>query len=76
MTRIEIDPNVRSPWVKGNTYTGFENADGPVAEGDNVTVFESEDDMVGEAVVTKLVPDYGLIYLCVDWTTWRSADDT
>lgn len=63
--RVEIDLNVR---VKGNlTFTGVEDADGPVRPGDIVHVFESESGLEGTGRVESIDEDRRLIYLAVDW---------
>jgi predicted RNA-binding protein len=45
VTRVEIDLNVRA---RGNwTFSGLEDADGPVEVGDIVEVYEAESGLVG-----------------------------
>ena len=67
--RVEIDLNVR---VRGNqTFTGFENASGMVAEGDQVEVYESESGLAGPATVSEVDGDKRLIFLTVDWRSLR-----
>lgn len=73
MTRVEIDLNVR---VRGNwTYTGLEDADGPVEVGDIVQVFEPESGLEGHGRVEEVDEARQLIYLSVDWASVREPDD-
>lgn len=84
--RVEIDPNVR---VRGNkTFAGFEDiqaqhqlglsrpdrADGPIAVGDKVLAWESEDDIVTDAEVVDIDRERRLVYLAVDWRSWRDNE--
>lgn len=65
MTRVEIDLNVR---VRGNwTFSGMEDADGPVAVGDVVEAYEAESGLVGPGRVEDVDEARHLIYLSVDW---------
>lgn len=73
MTRVEIDLNVR---VRGNwTFTGLEDADGPVEVGDIVQVFEPESGLEGHGRVEEVDEARQLIYLSVDWASVREPDD-
>ena len=52
MTRVEIDLNVR---VRGNwTFSGLEDADGPVEAGDIVEVYEAESGLVEPGRVEEI----------------------
>jgi hypothetical protein len=65
VTRVEIDLNVR---VRGNwTFSGLEDADGPVEVGDIVEVYEVESGLVGPGRVEEVDEASHLIYLSVDW---------
>lgn len=65
MRRVEIDLNVRT---RGSwTFAGIEDADGPVAVGDEVTVFESETGISGPGRVEIVDLERRLIFLSVDW---------
>jgi hypothetical protein len=70
--RIEIDPNVR---VENNeTFAGFEDLFGDVDElkvGDWMTVMCDETDLIGDAHVTRIDRDSRLIYLAVNWSSFR-----
>ena len=69
MTRIEIDLNVR---VRGNwTFSGLEDADGPVVVGDIVEVYERESGLAGPGRVEDVDEAARLIYLSGDWGTLR-----
>jgi hypothetical protein len=81
--RIEIDPNVR---VRGNkAYAGFEDVQAagqltrtrlrgiPVSAGQRVLAWEPEDDIVTDAVVVDMDEDRQLIYLAVEWGSWREG---
>jgi hypothetical protein len=67
--RIAVDLNVR---VRGNqTYSSLDDADGPVAVGDMLTVFEAETGITANAQVTDVDQERQLVYLAVDWSSFR-----
>ena len=67
MTRVEIDPNVRT---RGNeTYARTDEADGDLNIGDAVILYESEDRIEWDGTVTRF--DRGLVYFRVDWANVR-----
>lgn len=79
--RIAVDLNVR---VRGNqTYAGFEDvripraaADDPVdlaviKPGTPVTAFEEETGITADAKVTAVDEEARLVYLEVDWSSFR-----
>jgi len=67
VVRVEIDLNVR---VRGNwTFTGLEDADGPIAVGDVVQVFEPESGIEGPGRVEEVDLHRRLIFLSVDWAS-------
>lgn len=71
ITRIEIDPNVRT---RGNqTYSGFEDVVGDLMIGAGVEVFESEASIVGFGRITDINVEHRLVYLAVDWSSLRVA---
>lgn len=71
MKRISVDLNVR---VHGNqTYAGFEDTEQPVHVGEQVLAWEPEDDIVADATVTEVDGQRRLIYLAVDWYSFRQA---
>lgn len=71
MTRVEIDLNVR---VRGNlTFAGLEDADGPLAAGDQVEVFEPESGITGSARVAQIDTARRLVFLAVDWPALAPA---
>lgn len=77
LTRVTIDLNVR---VRGNqTFSGLEDADGPVAVGDKVLAVEAETGIIADAEITDVDEEHGLVYLAVDWASFRdvpgAADD-
>jgi len=64
---VEIDLNVR---VRGNwTFTGIEDADGPVTVGDIVRVVEPESGLEGSGRVEEVDAERRLIFLSVDWAS-------
>lgn len=71
--RVAIDLNVR---VRGNqTYAGFEDADGPLAAGDKVAAFEAEAGVQADATVTEVDEGRRLVYLAMDWHSFRDAPE-
>ena len=67
MTRVEIDPNVRT---RGNwTFSGLEDADGPVTVGEIVHVFEPESGLEGSGRVEDVDEARRVIFLSVDWAS-------
>lgn len=71
ITRVQIDPNIR---VENNwTFAGEEDVLGPIIEGADVEVFEPEADLVGVGRIERYDPEYGLVYLSVDWPSIRLA---
>lgn len=69
MTRVEIDLNVR---VRGNwTFSGVDDADGPIHVGDFVEVYEGETGACGSGRIEEIDYERGLIYLSVDWASIR-----
>jgi hypothetical protein len=74
LSRVEIDPNVR---VRGNqTFSGLENVYGPIAIGQAVQVFEPEANIVGDAWVSDIDNDKGLVYLRVMWSSLRDKENS
>jgi hypothetical protein len=70
--RVTVDPNVR---VRGNqTFSGLEDADGPLAAGDKVLAVWEETGRVTDAEVTDVDEDKRLVYLAVDWRGFRGDD--
>lgn len=66
MTRVEIDLNVRA---RGDwTFSGLEDADGPVEVGDVVEVYETESGLAGLGRVEEVDMVSRLVYLSVDWS--------
>lgn len=74
MTRVRIDPNVRIGPDGRHTYTGREDADGPVKAGDEVTAYEEETGLAWPATVCVVTEDSRLIYLYVAWEENGWAD--
>jgi hypothetical protein len=73
LTSVEIDPNVR---VRGNqTLSALENVHGPIAVGQAVEVFEPEADIVGNAWVSDIDTDKGLVYLRVMWSSLKERKE-
>ncbi len=69
LTRVAIDLNIR---VRGNqTYAGLEDADGPVAVGDDIEVYERETRLAGPATVVEVDTVKRLVDLAVDWSALR-----
>jgi hypothetical protein len=79
--RIAIDLNVR---VRENqTYSGFENVRVPGASADDpvdtrdikpgtaVIAFEEESGIIADATVTAVDEEARLVYLAVDWGSFR-----
>lgn len=64
MTRVAVDLNVRT---RGGTYSGVEDADGPLTVGQAVTAYEAETGVEGPATVTSIDHAQRLVYLAVDW---------
>jgi hypothetical protein len=72
--RVTVDLNVR---VRGNqAYSTVEDADGPVAVGDKVLAVEQETGVWADATVTEVDGARGLVYLAVDWGSFRDDPDT
>lgn len=68
--RIEIDLNVRTR--NNETYAGIEDADtNDPNVGDEVYVVQSEDEIIGDATITRIDLEKDLVYLAVDWTSLR-----
>jgi hypothetical protein len=65
VSTIAIDLNVRIG--RDGTYSGFEDADGPLVVGEPVTVIEPESGISGQGRVTHLDADRRLVFLTVDW---------
>lgn len=66
MTRVEIDLNVR---MRGDwTFSGLEDANGPVEVGDVVEVYETESGLAGLGRVEEVDMVSRLVYLSVDWS--------
>lgn len=69
MISVEIDLNVR---VRGNwTFTGLEDADGPIYPGQRVRVFEPESGLQGPGRVEEIDSERRLLFLSVDWSLLR-----
>jgi hypothetical protein len=71
--RVVIDPNVR---VRGNqTFTELGAIIGDaVCVGQQVVAFETESGLAGVAVVTDIDPERHLVYLAVDWRSFREPN--
>ena len=68
-SRVKVDLNVR---VRGNqTYSGLEDAEGPLAVGQRVEVHEPESGLVGDGQITEIDTVSQLVYLNVDWASLR-----
>lgn len=69
MAVVVIDPNVR---VRGDqTFTGIEQADGPLVVGDQVLCREPEEGIDWDGTVTEIEETGGLVYIAVDWESGR-----
>lgn len=72
MKRFKINPNVL---VAGHlTYSGFEDVlpeGATVSLGERVLAWEPECGMVADAVVHAIDEDTQIVYLDVDWGTFR-----
>jgi hypothetical protein len=72
VTRVEIDLNVR---VRGNwTFSGLEDADGPLVVGEIVEVYERESGFAGRGRVEEVDEQRRVVFLSVDWGSLRAAD--
>ena len=65
--RVRIDPNVRIGPDGRHTYTGLEDADGPLNAGDEITAYEEESGLTWPATVCTITEDSRLIYLYIEW---------
>ncbi|MBF4597209.1 hypothetical protein ITJ50_00750 [Curtobacterium sp. VKM Ac-2889] len=74
--RFEIDPNQVSRRNPG--WNTAELAEGPnVRVGQSVTVVqpdEEDSDFIGTAVVEFIDPEFDLVYLRVDWSSFHAAE--
>lgn len=68
---VEIDLNCRIG--RGMTFTGIEDASGPVEPGDVVHVHAIETDLRGAAHVVDVDHEKGLIYLSIAWNQLSDA---
>jgi hypothetical protein len=71
--RIAIDLNVYS-----GTRARVSDADGPIKAGDKVLAVEPFDGIVADAAVAGIDEEHQLVFLVVDWSTFRDdpeADD-
>ncbi|MGR6523818.1 hypothetical protein ACU5JM_19465 [Rhodococcus erythropolis] len=75
---VAIDPNSFHPSDPAITVAEIEDANGALNPGDEVlAVQRGEDgdpDFVGTASVAKVLDQHGLVYLAVDWNSFRSGD--
>lgn len=75
--RVPVDLNERDR--QGRSIGRLAGASGPVAAGDKVLVVEPADGIIGDAVVTDVSEERGLVRLDVDWHSFRddpeAADD-
>lgn len=74
LTRVEIDPNDRSPDDGGVRVWG-KNVLGPIVLGALVQVFEPEAGLVGWGHIERYDEEYDLVYVSVDWDSiWFEED--
>lgn len=71
LTRVEIDPNIITG--DGTTAVLYESAP-TLTSGDSVLTVQTDDDgtcVTAEGRVEKVDAEYGLVYIRVDWDTYR-----
>lgn len=73
LTRVEIDPNVRSRG--SHARVGYEDADGPLQPGQTVEVYESETGLTGTGTVTAINPTTRLAWIATDWADLQEPTD-
>lgn len=67
--RIAVDPDLCE--FEGRARASFSDADGPVAIGDQVLAVEWATEIHADATVTDIDEGRGLVYLAVDWHSFR-----
>lgn len=75
---VAIDPNSFHPSDPAITVAEIKDANGTLNPGDEVLAVQRGDDgdpdFVGTASVTKVLDQHGLVYLAVDWNSFRSGE--